>query len=174
MKRLAILVLVAVIALALGTAPAAAVTTDFGDRDGGTGTAITGITVQNGARILIVSIDHRKRLAQDTVWIDTRKGDRGPEYRVQFLANSDYISLRRVETFAAGGKRWFCNRAVVRSDNYEPGATSWIKVPHGCLSGPGRVRVEAESMNSHGKIDAAPNRGTYWPAGWFTPWVRRG
>ena len=174
MKKLAVGALSAVLAVSLGAAPAAAETRTYPDRDGGVATAIVTVTVDNGARALRVTMKHKRVLYEDVVWIDSRAADPGPEYRVSFLANSDALSFRRVESFKTGaGKPWACSNAVARSDNFAPGAKSWVKIPQGCLSGPGKVRVQTQSMNHKGVVDMAPNKGKYGPA-WFTPWVPQG
>ncbi len=174
MKKLMVGAMSAVLAVSLGAGPASAETRTYPDRDGGVGTAIVTVTVDNGAKALRVTMKHKRVLYEDVVWIDTRAADPGPEYRVSFLANSDALSFRRVETFKTkAGKPWSCSNAVARSDNFAPGANSWIKIPQGCLNGPGKVRVQTRSESYKGVVDFAPNKGTYGPA-WFTPWVPKG
>lgn len=175
MKKLAVSALSAVLTVSLGAAPAAAQTRTFPDRDGGVATAIVTVTVDNGAKALRVTSKHKRLMYEDTVWIDTRPADPGPEYRVSGLANSDALSFQRVETFKTKvGKPWSCSNAEARSNNSAPGANSWIKIPQSCLRGPGQVRVQTRSVSHTGVVDMAPNRGTYWPCGLFTPWVAKG
>ncbi len=174
MKKLAVGALSAVLTVALGAAPAAAQTRTFPDRDGGVATAIVTVTVENGAEALKVTSKHKRLMYEDTVWIDTRAADPGPEYRVSGLANSDALSFQRVETFKTKvGKPWACSNAEARSNNSAPGANSWIKIPQSCLRGPGQVRVQTMSESYKHVVDFAPNKGTYGPA-WFTPWVPKG
>lgn len=175
MKKLLVGAAAAALTVSLSAPPAEAQTSTYLDKDGGVGTAIRSITVNNTAKSLRVTMKHKKLLYGDTVWIDSRPGDAGPEYRVMFLANSDSISLERVESFKTkSGAAWSCAGAEVRSDNFAPGANSWIDIPRKCLKGPGKVRIQTESWSKHNVRDRAPNRGTYWPGRWFTPWVMAG
>ena len=174
MRKIAAGAISAVLTVFVGGLPAAAQTQTYLDRDGGPGTAIQSVTVENGSQALRVTMKHKRVLHKDVVWIDTRASDPGPEYRVSFLANSDSLSFRRVESFQTGaGKPWACSNAEAHSNNSAPGARSWINIPQGCLSGPGRVRVQTKSTNHKGVVDMAPNKGKYGPA-WFTPWVPQG
>ncbi len=174
MRKTAAGAISAVLTVFVGGLPAAAQTQTYFDRDGGPGTAIVSVTVDNGAKALRVTTKHRRLMYEDVWWIDTRPADPGPEYRVSGLANSDALSFSQVESFKTKvGKPWACSNAVARSDNTVPGAKSWIKIPQGCLNGPGQVRVQTMSTNHKGVVDVAPNKGTYGPA-WFTPWVPQG
>ncbi|MGI8700638.1 MAG: hypothetical protein ACR2JU_05425 [Nocardioidaceae bacterium] len=174
MRKIAAGAISAVLTVFVGGLPAAAQTQTYLDRDGGPGTAIQSVTVENGSQALRVTMKHKRVLHKEVVWIDTRASDPGPEYRVSFLANSDSLSFRRVESFQTGaGKPWACSNAEAHSDNFAPGANFWIKIPQGCLNGPGKVRVQTRSSNANDVRDMAPNKGKYGPA-WFTPWVPQG
>lgn len=151
--------------------PAAADVRRFGDRDGGGGTAIQRMVVTNGPNNVRIQLAHKGRLHEDYFWIDSRRRDPGPEYRVAMLANSDYdpaAAIERVEKVNSAGKPWRCAAdADLHSDNFEPGARSHIAIPQRCIAGPGGVRVRADSVSSRGVRDRAPNAG-------FTSWVSRG
>jgi len=166
---------VALIAGTLTASPASAETRSFRDDDRAGGpTGVTSFRVQNGPNALTVDIRHARRLKTDDLWIDSRGGDPGPEYRVRLIANSDYDKpLRRVETFHTGnGRPWPCQGTTLHSDDFEPGAVSHIRIPQDCISGAGRVRVHVDSYGNGTGRDHAPNRGAYG-AGYWTPWVRQ-
>jgi hypothetical protein len=131
--------------------------------------------VQNGPRALTVDVHHRRRLSADDLWIDSREGDPGPEYRVRLIANSDYAKpLRRVESFSTeNGRPWRCHPVRLHADDHEPGAVSHIRLPQHCLSGPGPVRVHVDSYGNGTGVDHAPDRGAYGAGPW-TPWIDRG
>ena len=87
------------------------------------------------------------------------------------LANSDYhpsAAIQRVEKQDSRGRPWRCAAgADLHSDNSEHGADSYLAIPQRCISGPGAVRIHADSVSRHGVRDHAPE------AGW-TRLVRRG
>lgn len=143
------------------------------DRAGGS-TGITSFRVQNGPNALTVDVRHRGYLSTDDLWIDTRAGDPGPEYRVRLIANSDYDRpLRRVETFKTeNGRPWRCQAIRLHSDIFEPGAISHIKLPQSCFVDPGRLRVHLDSYGNGTGNDHAPNEGAY-DAGYWTTWIKQ-
>ncbi len=174
MKKLVVAAVAAVVTASLNAPVASAQTRAYPDHDGGPGTAITGITVENAIHVLRVNSRHKSVLLEDTVWIDSRMGDPGPEYRINGLANSDALTFQRVESFKTQvGLPWDCPGARARSDNFAPKAISRVTIPQTCISGPGKVRVQTQSKNKNGYVDWAPNRGTYWQ-NFFTPWVYKG
>ena len=170
MKRLAVCLAVAMLATFAAASPAAAQYAVYYDRDGGGGTAIQRIEVQNGTDNVWVWIGHKRNLAGDEVYLDTVPSNPGPEYRLRMWANSDGGSIRKVEGFTAGpGQAMRCDGLKMHSDNYDPGAWSSVRIPQSCLRGPGAVRVATQSWNDRGAYDDAPNFGDY--QGWFTPWI---
>ncbi|MDQ3104413.1 MAG: hypothetical protein M3Q87_04220 [Actinomycetota bacterium] len=160
----------------LASAPVSAETRGFRDDDrAGGGTGVTSFRVQNAVRAMRVDVRHERRLAVDDVWIDSRAGDRGPEYRVRLIANSDNPKpLRRVEGFgSANGRPWRCRGAELRSDDFEPRAVSHLAIPQRCIAGPGRVRLHVDSYGNGTGNDHAPDKGTHGQ-GYFTPWITLG
>lgn len=174
MKRMTVCLTVVWLLVIAQALPATAQFARFYDRDGGGGTGIKSIEIQNGPANVVVSINHNRYLDRDVVWLDTVRHDRGPEYRLLMYANSDVGSYRRVEGFTRGlGHPWRCNGVRMSSDNFERGAWSYVRVPQSCLRGPGPVRVATDSGDEDtGAYDDAPDWGTY--EGYFTPWLSRG
>ncbi len=75
MKRLAVCLAVAMLATFAAASPAAAQYAVYYDRDGGGGTAIQRIEVQNGTDNVWVWIGHKWNLAGDEVYLDTVPSD---------------------------------------------------------------------------------------------------
>lgn len=170
MKRLPAVTAACLGLAVLAASPASAQRASFPDHDGGGPIAIQRVIVENKTLQLWVGLRHKSKLRYDSIWIDVAPKDRGPEYRVSMLANSDFIEKSRVERFSSRGKPWKCAALRAHSDNFEAGALSWLRVPQSCLRGvPGKVRVAARSSNHQGARDNAPNWGTY--SGRFTRWV---
>lgn len=167
--------LVAAVAL-LALTPAAATASSrwFTDQYGDVATSvdihrvhlINGTAQVPGIKVLI---SERRLLGGDQVlvWFDTNPGDPGPEFRADWLANTDAGGLRRVESFAKLGAGVHCPGMIIRADQFAPGEYSYIVLPRPCLSSPSAVRVNVRTQRGVVK-DWAPS------AQHFYAWISRG
>ncbi len=150
-------------------------------RDTSHGSDVISLSVRNGAEEVDVTTYHED-LRRDpatgssgTVYLDTDRADRGPEYVFVggFYEGTDYV-LRATEGFGPG--KWgdpveqgdYIMRVDYRKDRVH------VRMSRAALGDPGAVRVAVRVTgtrrdgSSHGLVDwvGAPRA--------FTPWVARG
>lgn len=85
----------------------------------------------------------RKRLNVAAVYLDTRRQNRGPEYRVQWGLPKDrdghaWKVVRRVDSFRSSGHKVACHR-LKTTVNYRRDVVRF-KIPRSCLARPSKVR----------------------------------
>ena len=160
-----------VLAVAMA-APASAATRYFADEPGDTGGAgdITVVKVANSSegntRIGVrAQVGEFSPGDSFTVWFDTRRSDRGPEYKVDLVANSDAFGLARVETFRSRGTAVRCSGLRVTADALTAREIA-ISVPRSCMGSPRKVRVslKAQYLDADGAatVDWAPAQRTFF------------
>lgn len=153
-------------------APASAATRYFADEPGDTGGAgdITVVKVANSSagntRIGVrAQVGEFSPGDSFTAWFDTRRSDRGPEYKVEAIANSDAFGLARVETFRSRGTPVTCSGLRVTADALTAREIA-ISVPRSCMGSPRTVRValKAQYVDADGEttVDWAPAKRKFF------------
>jgi len=105
------------------------------------------------------------------VWVDTNAADPGPEYRISWVANSDSLGVRKVESFSDTGVAVSCPAFRVRSAQDDPGDSSYVLLPRPCLRYPDAIRVSVRAQRQVGQgvvKDWAPGVLNFYS------WVARG
>lgn len=166
--------LLGVVALA---GPAAADSATFADQRGDipTGNDIWSVRVVNGAdqgtRLHLVARLRDLGLGDRVdFWIDTDASNRGPEFRADGIANSDFLELRAVDRWQQAGTEVACPGLRVGMDANDPTQRARFTIPLTCLGGPTSVRVAAHSRRvteNGAQNDWAPALRTWYP------WVAR-
>jgi len=102
-----------------------------------------------------------------SVYLDTRRRDRGPEYRLAARFGSEY-TLARLETWTRATRFLDCRDNITLNESSSTDRTR-VVLPRKCLGGPGRVRaaVFVERDSGAGSHDWAKARRTW------LKWVRR-
>lgn len=151
-------VLVAAALVALTPTAANADTRLFHDPHGDVASSVDihSVRVTNGAMMapaIRIAITQRQLRAGDgfDVWIDTDGADRGPEYRAFWVANSDILGVRQVESFADKGTLLDCPAFRVRSAQGDVGETSHLLLPRPCLNQPTSIRVSVRAQRQVGQ-----------------------
>jgi len=100
-----------------------------------------------------VTIEQRLLRAGDgfDIWVDTDAADPGPEYRTTWVANSDILGVRKVESFADKGTEVACRAFRVRSAQDDPGNRSNVLLPRPCLGNPDSVRISVRAQRQVGQ-----------------------
>lgn len=162
-----------VLALTALAGPASADKSHFADRRGDNDRLdITGIAVLHSKTKVVVGAGVRGLEGGDrlSVWYDTLRRNPGPEYKLEVIANSDAIGLRRVAGWRAGGsRRWVrCRGLRAHADGFGPDRVR-TSLPRTCLHNPRRVRVAVGMQPGHagGGQDWAPGRRQLFD------WVKR-
>ena len=106
-----------------------------------------------------------------TYWLDTRRRDKGPEYRAFAVPNSDSFGLLRVEGWKSKGTPVKCRGLRMRADIFDQTRTLTLRAPGRCIGDPPRVRVAVRVLK-HGK--GGPWRDWAPAAFHFYGWVGRG
>lgn len=104
------------------------------------------------------------------LWLDTKRADAGPEYKVRLYPESDGFTLRRVNSFAGKGHAVRCSGMRLRAAAGQHQTFTW-SFPRSCLKNPGKVRATVRArwlFASRVVIDWAPGYHR------FTGWVARG
>jgi hypothetical protein len=130
--------------LSIPAASAEAATRTFHDANRSKpGNDITTVSVTNGAKRVIVTVDVGDIDLDDlyTLWLDTVPDNAGPEYRFAMLPNSDYLDFQRVQDFDSTGTAVECVEIGGRADAYSAAPVIQFRVPRSCLNNPGKVRV---------------------------------
>lgn len=168
-----------VVAVAVAAAaPASAQWQRFTDQRGDVASSIDvhSVRVVNGtpdAHGVKIVVQQETLLGGDhgTVWIDTDRANPGPEFKVDWIANTDAFGLLKVDTFKDPGTIVDCPGLRIRSDEYAVGDHSTIRIPRSGLDRPSDVRVSVKMSRTdagHTWVDWAPGaRGFY-------AWVDRG
>jgi hypothetical protein len=100
------------------------------------------------------------------VWIDTKPANPGPEYRASAKANTDALSLLKVQRWSSRGHVVDAPRFAVRSDAFTGDRTVFL-IPRRAIGDPGAIRVSArvQRQTPHGWVrDWAPARHAFY--GW--------
>jgi hypothetical protein len=114
------------------------------------------VRVINGtakAAAVRVTVEQRQLRAGDAfdIWIDTNAANPGPEYRTTWVANSDVLGVRKVDSFGDKGKAVSCPAFRVRSAQDDPGERSHVLLPRPCLGNPDAVRVSVRAQRQVGQ-----------------------
>lgn len=170
--------LVATALVALTPATAVADTRWFSDAKGDVSSSVDvhRVRVINGepgtpaVRVTIVQEELQPGDVFD-VWLDTDKGDVGPEYRASWIADSDSLGLFKVTSFADAGTPVSCPDFRVRGGLGDPRTRSYVFMPRPCLGNPHPVRVSVRAEREGG---GSPVKD--WAPGvlHFYGWVRQG
>lgn len=150
--------LVATALVALTPSAASAATRVFQDPHGDVASSVDihSVRVINGAMqapAVRIAVTQRQLRAGDgfDIWIDTVASDPGPEYRAFWVANSDVLGVRKVESFADKGTAVDCRAFRVRSAQDDAGETSHVLLPRPCLGQPVEVRVSVRAQRQVGQ-----------------------
>jgi hypothetical protein len=151
-------VVVATALVALTPTAASAASRWFQDPHGDVASSVDihRVRVINGAPnapAVRLTIEQRQLRAGDgfDVWIDTDGANPGPEYRTAWVANSDSLGLRRVDSFGDKGTAVSCPAFRVRSAQDDLGERSHVLLPRPCLGKPGSVRVSVRAQRQVGQ-----------------------
>lgn len=152
--------LVALLTASLLAAPPASAATGTIRDDRGDGAGdLTKVTVR-WADALAVRVAHADRLRGNdlySVYVDTRPGRKGPEYRAFARPDSNALGLRRVSRWNDPGSPVTCPGFRASASVFEPSAPVTFRVPGSCLGDPdGAVRVTARVVRGDAE-DWAPS-----------------
>lgn len=121
--------------------------------DSGAATDIRRVDVSYTGKALRVVIRYPGSTLRDSfprVWIDSRRKDKGPEFRASAIPNSEDFGMRRTENFNRpdSGAYVTCPRFRVFADG-NPGAPprSRFVIPARCIGDPSKVRVAVEMVS---------------------------
>ncbi len=170
--------LASIAVIALTPTSASAATRWFSDPQGDVASSVDihrvrVINGEAGRPAVRVTVVQRELRAGDgfDVWVDTNAADPGPEYRTSWIANSDSLGVRKVESFSDTGVAVSCPAFRVRSAQDDPGDSSYVLLPRPCLGYPDAVRVSVRAQRQVGKgivKDWAPGVLNFYS------WVARG
>lgn len=160
MSRVRTVVLLALVAvLGLGT-PALAEVRVFFDAAGDTGSRsdITRVRVDHGGRIQVTAqVGLLRPGDRYDLFLDTRRADIGPEYRMTAVAHSDTIILARVDTWWGPGRTLNCPDLTART-RVDTDTVSF-GIPRACVGLPQVIRTALRAKFGFGSdavFDWAP------------------
>jgi hypothetical protein len=174
---LSLTILSAVVLAMLPTSPASAAVWTKSDRNdrANWGGDIAFVRVANAPRKLHVDTSmhydrNNRGLERIKVFVDTRRHNPGPEFRLTYVPASDRIVLHRVGRFriSGGTKRW-CGGAEAF---YGVSARAvHVEIPRWCMrirgERPGAVRVAVRTSSPGGRIKDWMPRSRAFPAKWI-------
>jgi hypothetical protein len=164
----ALLTAVAVI-LSMTAGPVSAARQTFDDRahDANRGVDIRGVTIVNEDSVLVrTRFDRLQRQGSTglTVYFDTRRRNRGPEYAAVggLFVGTDWQALR-IDGWRDRSPQLLMHCDIDLRVRYGRGGTATYELARGCLRRPDEIRVSARS-GGPGPDDWAPRHRTFYRA----------
>lgn len=152
----------------VATAPAEAQIAHFDDPSGDSGSVVdfTRATVAYNKVLRVAAAYPDSTLDIGTrinVWLDTKRADPGPEYRVSMLPNTDFLQITPVERFGGpAGDPVRCRSFRAHADVFDDSNRVWIKMKATCVDAPSSIRVAVEAKR-RGDVEWIKARNTFLP-----------
>lgn len=180
LARTAVLAAATLLTLGLTAAPVSAETTskpDPADVGGASLTDIRRVTLNHGTEQVIAKVRFTDLRATSeagpsgmTVYVDTRPGRKGPEFRLDtgLQSGTDY-QLSRVTGWTAPGEPLSCDHSLTLGWGTD---VATLRMARACLGSPGKVRVGVKMVDLYD--------GSHPVTDWlgkprsFTDWVAKG
>ena len=142
-----------VVGLLGATTPANAEIRQFTDPAGDSGNSVdfTRATVTYNKVLRVSAAYPQSELELNTllnVWLDTKRSDPGPEYKVSALADSDFLGIFPVERFGGPtGEAVNCPSFAARVSTFTTLPRVWVKMKATCVDAPDKVRVAIQARH---------------------------
>jgi hypothetical protein len=130
---------------------------------------IVKVRTTHGRHNVRVAVRHDDRGLTDVTlaWIDTDPRNPGPEYQVGAYAETEGVSVKRVDDWQRqGGTAVRCPGAAASFGFDQDGGAVLMTVPRSCLGRPDTVRVSAATEPDYPfkRIDWAPGKKKFGPS----------